>query len=267
MEAGARSVIDLSRYDFEALWKDEELILYRGRSKSDASRAAFASRLRQATARPYGPTVEEGEDRGRDAGSAEPGCGAPSDLDQANFIQEPRQSPSDAGRSRVLVLSSVAEYPAPECLKRLEHEYSLREELDPTWAARPIAITRHWDRTVLVLEDPGGVPLEQLLSQHLDSAFSLRLAIGLSTAIGRLHQRGLIHKDIKPANILVNSVTGQCWLRGFGIASRLPRERPGSRASRLCRRHTRVHGARTDWTDESFYRLSQRSLHARRHAL
>ena len=38
-------------------------------------------------------------------------------------------------------------------------------------------------------------------------------------------ERGIIHKDIKPANVLVNSVTGQCWLMGFGIASRLPRER------------------------------------------
>ena len=43
--------------------------------------------------------------------------------------------------------------------------------------------------------------------------------------IDQLHQRGIIHKDIKPANVLVNCVTGQCWLMGFGIASRLPRER------------------------------------------
>jgi serine/threonine protein kinase len=34
-----------------------------------------------------------------------------------------------------------------------------------------------------------------------------------------------VHKDIKPANVLVNSATGQVWLMGFGIASRLPRER------------------------------------------
>ena len=53
----------------------------------------------------------------------------------------------------------------------------------------------------------------------------LRLAIGIATALARVHQRGLIHKDIKPANVLVNSVTGQVWLMGFGIASRLPRER------------------------------------------
>jgi serine/threonine protein kinase len=52
----------------------------------------------------------------------------------------------------------------------------------------------------------------------------LRLAIGLSAALGRLHERGLVHKDIKPSNVLINSATGQVWLTGFGIASRLPRE-------------------------------------------
>jgi serine/threonine protein kinase len=51
------------------------------------------------------------------------------------------------------------------------------------------------------------------------------MAIGLAIAIDRLHQDGIIHKDIKPANVLANSVTGQCWLTGIGIASRLPRER------------------------------------------
>jgi hypothetical protein len=70
---------------------------------------------------------------------------------------------SEHDDSQILVLSPAVEYPAPETLKRLEHEYSLREELEPAWAARPIAITDHWNRTVLVLEDPGGVPLDQLL--------------------------------------------------------------------------------------------------------
>src|SRR5262245_37095681 len=53
----------------------------------------------------------------------------------------------------------------------------------------------------------------------------LRFAIGLSAALVQLHGRGLIHKEIKPANVLVNPSTGQVWLMGFGIASRLPRER------------------------------------------
>ena len=53
----------------------------------------------------------------------------------------------------------------------------------------------------------------------------MRVAIGLAVALGQLHGRGLIHKDIKPANVLVNDATGQVWLLGFGIASPLPRER------------------------------------------
>jgi PAS domain S-box-containing protein len=107
----------------------------------------------------------------------------------------------------------------------LEHEYSLKDELDPAWAARPIAITFHWNRPVLVLEDPGGVPLDQLLGQAPDVGSSLRRAISLVTVIGHLHRRRLIHKDVKPANVLVNSATDKTWLMGFGIASRLPRER------------------------------------------
>ena len=148
-----------------------------------------------------------------------------------------RGRPRDVA-SRILLLAPARQRPLPESLKRLENEYSLREELDPAWAARPVAITAHWDRTVLILEDPGGVPLDQLLDsardasaelnggkQPLEIGASLRLAISFSAAIGALHKRGVIHKDVKPANVLVNSATGQCWLTGFGIASRLPRER------------------------------------------
>jgi PAS domain S-box-containing protein len=135
--------------------------------------------------------------------------------------------------TQILVLSPLVEHPAPETLQRLEHEYSLRGELDAAWAVRPIAFSRHWDRTVLVLEDPGGLPLDQLLAHPLDLAFSLRLAVGLSSAIGRLHQRGIIHKDIKPAHVLVNSVASRCWLKGFGIASRLPRERQSAEPPEL----------------------------------
>jgi serine/threonine protein kinase len=123
------------------------------------------------------------------------------------------------------VLAPAKEEAGPENLKRLEHEYSLKEDLDPAWAARPIAIAFHWNRPVLVLEDPGGVPLDQQLGQGPDLGSTLRRAISLATAIGHLHRRGIVHKDIKPANVLVDPATGKVWLTGFGIASRLPSER------------------------------------------
>src|SRR5262249_42469388 len=53
----------------------------------------------------------------------------------------------------------------------------------------------------------------------------LRLAVGLTGALRELHSRNLIHKDVKPTNVLVDTRTGQVRLMGFGIATRLRRER------------------------------------------
>src|SRR5271155_3824721 len=130
-------------------------------------------------------------------------------------------------QSPVLVVAATVEQPLPQSLRRLEHEYSLAAELDPSWAAKPLTLTRHEGRTILVLADPGGEPLDLMLElergQPLDLARLLRVAIGLATALGNVHQRGLIHKDVKPENVLVDDV-GRVWLTGFGIASQLPRE-------------------------------------------
>ena len=124
----------------------------------------------------------------------------------------------------VLLLAPASTRPAPESLKRMEHEYSLRAELDRSWAVRPLALSQLNGQTMLVLENPGGEPLDRLIQGPMEMTQFLRFAVGLATALSRLHKRGLIHKDIKPSNVLVNSATGEVWLMGFGIASRLPRE-------------------------------------------
>jgi predicted ATPase/signal transduction histidine kinase/ActR/RegA family two-component response regulator len=135
------------------------------------------------------------------------------------------RSSAGAALQPTLVVAPLREHTAPRSLQRMEHEYGLRAELESAWAVRPVALAAHHGRPVLVLEDPGGEPLEQLVGTPMELRQFLRLAIGLSAALGRLHQRGLIHKDIKPANVFVNAATGQVRLMGFGIASRLPRER------------------------------------------
>jgi serine/threonine protein kinase len=90
---------------------------------------------------------------------------------------------------------------------------------------RPVALTHHNGRMTLVLEDPGGAPLDRLLGRPMEVSHFLRIAIPVAKALRQVHERGLIHKDIKPANILVDAAIGGAWLTGFGIASRLPRER------------------------------------------
>ena len=131
----------------------------------------------------------------------------------------------DGGRGSVLVVLPAAERPTPSVLDRLDHEYELRGELDAAWAVRPFALAHEGGRTALLLEDLGGEPLERLMGEPMEAGRFLRLAIGIAAAIGKAHQRDLVHKDVKPANILVNCADGRTRLTGFGIASRLPRER------------------------------------------
>src|SRR5215470_7149530 len=131
----------------------------------------------------------------------------------------------DADQSRVLVVAPLAEPCGPVTRQRLEHEYAFRTALDSAWAVRPLALLRGDERPILLLEDCGGDPLTRLLGRPLELTHFLRLAIEISAALGHVHAKGLIHKDVKPANVLVHAVTRRVWLTGFGIASELPRER------------------------------------------
>src|SRR6185436_1914905 len=131
----------------------------------------------------------------------------------------------NGNRLAVLLVAPAGDHPSGSRLDRLRHEYELKDELDGAWAARPLALMRDAGRTVLVLDDPGGDPLDRLIDGPMEVERFLRLAIAVTSALGKLHQRGLIHKDIKPANIVVNCADGHVRLTGFGIASRLSRER------------------------------------------
>jgi PAS domain S-box-containing protein len=145
--------------------------------------------------------------------------------DGERVVRRSWQLDDNGGRRPVLIVQPAADHPARSTLDRLTHEHELKHELDGAWAVRPLELVRDAGRTMLVLEDAGGEPLDRLLGAPMEVGRFLRLAIGTTVAVGKLHQRGLVHKDIKPANILVNDATGEVRLTGFGIASRLLRER------------------------------------------
>src|SRR5262249_51177862 len=140
------------------------------------------------------------------------------------FCRRWRHSANDDRRA-VLVVLPVAEHPTPGSLNRLTHEYEVKDDLEDAGAGGPLGLGRERGQTMLVLKDPGGEPLDRLIGPPMEVGRFLRLAVALSAALGRLHERGLVHKDLKPSHVLVNSASGQVWLTGFGIASRLLRER------------------------------------------
>jgi PAS domain S-box-containing protein len=132
----------------------------------------------------------------------------------------------DDGKVRaVLVVLPAGEHPSPGILARFAHECTLKDELDATWAVPPLELLHESASIMLVLDDSCGEPFERLIGAPMEIGSFLHLAIGIAAALGKAHQRGLVHKDIKPSNIVVDRRTGQVRLTGFGIASRLPRER------------------------------------------
>src|SRR5229473_8130163 len=75
------------------------------------------------------------------------------------------------------------------------------------------------------VSDAGFRSLEGMLGGPMELGTFLRIAIAIASALGRVHQQRLVHKDIKPANILVNPDSGEVRFTGFGLSSRMARER------------------------------------------
>jgi PAS domain S-box-containing protein len=143
--------------------------------------------------------------------------------DDGNFILSQGIPPGQ--RSPILVVGPTHAQPTTLNHSQLEHAYGLRNELETSWAVRPFGSVHHRGKPALLMEYPGGELLATLLGKPWELTQFLRVAIGIAVSLGHLHDHGLVHKDIKPANILVNRATGEAWLMGFGIASRLARER------------------------------------------
>ncbi len=102
----------------------------------------------------------------------------------------------------------------------------LRDELNPSWATRPLQLVQYKRKTTLVLSDAGGIFLESFLGRPMEFASFLRIALGIAKAVGHFHARGLIHRDVRPGNVMVNPATGDAWLTGFGFAVRFSSNPP-----------------------------------------
>src|SRR5579871_3877914 len=131
----------------------------------------------------------------------------------------------DRERHAFIPITAGAGHPTQESISHLAREHELKSYLDAHWALLPLELVRERGQTLLLVDYAGGEPLDRFVRQPMDIGQFLRVAVALSSAIGQLHGRGLIHKDIKPSNVLVDVTSGLVRLTGFGVASRLPRER------------------------------------------
>lgn len=125
----------------------------------------------------------------------------------------------------VVVKLLKAEYPSLELVTRLKQEYRIPLNLPPLGIVQPLSLENHQNRFALILEDFGGISLKQVLKTgRMEISVFLPIAIQIATVLGAIHGQKVIHKDIKPSNIIINLLTNEIKLTDFGIASLLPRE-------------------------------------------
>ncbi|NUQ75829.1 MAG: AAA family ATPase [Polyangiaceae bacterium] len=125
----------------------------------------------------------------------------------------------------VAIKTPRSEHPSPRQLAMLRHEHLLTRDLDVPGVVRSYGLEKVGWSAALILEDFGGRPLSDLrLEGSLDLKRALGIAISIAETLGEIHGRRVIHKDIKPQNILVNPDTGWVKLTDFGIAARLSEE-------------------------------------------
>ncbi|MGZ4112397.1 MAG: ATP-binding protein, partial [Tumebacillaceae bacterium] len=126
----------------------------------------------------------------------------------------------------VLIKALKAEYPPLDDVVRTKREYEIARRVGSDGVVQALGLEPYKNGYALVLEDFGGESLQQYLSQaRMDVFVFLEVAISLAETLGQMHQQQVIHKDLKPHNIIVNVPQGLVKITDFGIASLLSGER------------------------------------------
>ncbi len=152
---------------------------------------------------------------------------------------------STAEKQLVILKVLNIDCPTVEQSASFKHEYQITKDFDSQYVIKVyrLEIQRHF--LVLVLEDMGGLSLKSWMNslgyqpesaagatENLAVTTTHKLSITeffntvipVAKALVFLHQNQIIHKDIKPHNIIINPQTKQVKLADFSIASRLRKE-------------------------------------------
>ncbi|HEY9614982.1 AAA family ATPase [Allocoleopsis sp.] len=118
-----------------------------------------------------------------------------------------------------------SEYPTFSELVQFRNQYTIAKNLDLAGIVQPLSLENYRNGFALIMEDQGCISLKDYTtSQPLSLVEFLNIAIQISQTLEGLYQNRVIHKDIKPQNILINPETKQVRLIDFSISSLLPRE-------------------------------------------
>ena len=116
-------------------------------------------------------------------------------------------------------------YPDFKELLQFRNQYTIAKNLELPGIVQPLTLENEGNGYRLVMADEGYISLESSLDLPLNLGEFLSIALQLIEILQGLYQNRIIHKDIKPANILIHPETKLLKLIDFSIASLLPKEK------------------------------------------
>ncbi|WP_009630645.1 diguanylate cyclase domain-containing protein [Synechocystis sp. PCC 7509] len=131
----------------------------------------------------------------------------------------------ECDRQEVIFKILKIDYPLPKNLVSYQQEYELIKSLNIPGVIKAYSIEKCGNTLAIVFEDFGGESLKTLLSkEQLNINNFLKIAIKIIEALAQLHSLNIIHKNLNPANIVLNAQTGEIKIIDFGIATVLTSE-------------------------------------------
>jgi len=129
----------------------------------------------------------------------------------------------------------------PTCRLRFEREAQAAARLSHDCVTTVYSVGRlATDEPYIVMEYVDGNNLADILSAH--GPFGIDDAIGfltqISSALAAAHEQNIVHRDVKPANVLIDNKTNQATLTDFGVAAIL--ETGTATMTRLTRQDERL---------------------------
>src|SRR6476469_6722737 len=128
-------------------------------------------------------------------------------------------------QTAVIIKTLIADYPTLEEIMQLRHEYEISRHLNLEGIVKPYGLENYRNGLALILEDSRGEALKKFLNRRqLEVKEFFIIAIQLADTLVKLHANKIIHKDIKPTNIIITPATLEVKITDFSIATRLSRE-------------------------------------------